>query len=204
MGLITTIIVIILGIIITTGYVIIRIVLTKKTVKVDVTPNMPLIENPCRQKFTDGYYLGVLKSQLPRKNGCTLIEFYPLDDEQGEYKPKPQVQSLIVKNEFIKRFSRGEPSARREIIMLIGRDPSDYPKKMRDTKRKWMEKEGQLAFLQSTFKKSISAGDEAIVEMMSDFARGQMTKAQIQRYKEIAKMYQEMKLTEPEVKKEEK
>lgn len=183
----------ILGILIITGYVILKIKLSKHIDKIDVSANMPLCENMCRRAFTNGYYLGVIKSQLPRKNGTSLIEFYPIDVEQGESVPRPNVQSIIVKNEFIKRFPRGELSSYREVVKLIGRNPADMPERMRKTEEgDWMAKEGQKAWILSTFGKAISAGDEAIAESMKEYARGNIAKNTLAEIKEVNKKSREM------------
>lgn len=148
--------------------------------KMPITANMPKVENVARRQFTDGYAFGILKRIIPRKNGCSLVEFFADDIEQGEGIPRPPVQPLIVKNEYIKPFARSKLSSRREVIKLIGRSPTDYPEEMRDTTEgKWMTKEGQLAFLKSTFQPMIKQGDEALASAMKMYARGEITKQAI-------------------------
>jgi len=194
-----------MGILIIVATVIIVVKTRKKLSKLDATPNLPFIENSSRQEFTDGYYLGVLKSQVKCKNGCDRIEFFPIDMEQGENKARPNVQCVIVKGEFVKRFSRGELSARREIVKLIGRLPTDIPEKLRDTAEgDWLTKEGQKAWLISTFKEGIMAGDDAIAEAMTAYARGEITKATLAQLKETAKKQREIQgkfIESPEEKK---
>lgn len=183
----------IFGIIIIVATVIIVIKTRKKLSKLDVTPNLPFVENPSRQEFTEGYYSGILKAQTPCKNGCDRIEYIPIDIEQGENKERPNVQCVIVKKEFIKRFSRGELSSRREIVKLIGRLPTDIPERLRETEEgKWLVKEGQKAWIISTFKEGIIAGDEAIAEAMTAYARGEITKATLAQLKETAKKQREI------------
>lgn len=175
----------IFGLFVFIGTLIVIIKLQKKISKKEILPNQPLVENLSRTEFTDGYYCGVLLKNEPRKNGTRFIEFFPLDSEQGEHKPIPKVQSLIVRKEFIKTLPMGEPSSRRQIIKLIGRSPTDMPEQMRDSEEgKWMTKNGQKAWLESTFGKGIQAGDEAIAEAMKDYARGKLPKATLQAIKE--------------------
>lgn len=147
----------------------------------------------CRTHFTDGYAYGLVKTQLPRKNGTTYIEYIPLDYEQGENKKLPKMQSLIVKNEFIKRLSMGDPSSRRQIMKFVPRSPADLPEAIRDTEEgRWMTKAGQLAHIQKIFGKAIISGDEAIADAMSDYARGQISKNVLQQIKEVNQKYREM------------
>ena len=167
--------------------IVIKVKLTKSIKKIDVTSNAPLCLNPSinRRAFTNGYWMGIVKKQLPRKNGTTLIEFYAFDVEQGEFVPRPDVQSMVVKNEFIKRFPKGELSSYRETIIFVGRTSADYPERMRETDLgKWMTVEGQKAWLVATFGKMIQSGDEAISEAMKDYARGQMTKNSLAQIRE--------------------
>jgi len=166
--------------------IILRIKLTAHINKLDVSENAPFIEVGSRRKFTNGYSRGLVKTQKPCKNGCTRFEFYPIDYEQGEYKKRPNLQRVIVKNEFIIRLARGDDSSYREIIKLIDRFRTDLPKKMRNTNEgEDMSKEGQKAFLESTFGSYITAGDEAIHEMMSQTSRVGMTKLTLAQLKEI-------------------
>lgn len=177
--------VIIFGVIALVTTIIIAFYINKKTAKLDVTPNAPIIDVSSRRQFTEGYSFGIVKQEIPRKNGTVLIEFYPLDMEQGEDKPRPAVQSLVVAKEYLKRFSRGENSSRREYIKVIARDPSDLPEKLRGTTEgDWQTKEGQLAHLQKVFGKAIPAGDEAIFEQMMTWSRGNISRATMAQIRE--------------------
>ena len=187
----------IFGILFLIGFTIIKLKANKDIQKLDVTANMPLIENSCRKEFTNGYYSGTIKSQLPRKNGTTLIEFYPNDVEQGENIERPALQSVIVKNEYIKRFAKGELSSRREVVILVGRNPADYPIKMQDTtKGEWMTKEGQLGFIRSIVGKAIPRGDEALEEHLKEQSRTGITKSTFAQLKEANKKFRELQNTE--------
>jgi len=140
---------------------------------IKVQPNLPIIENDCRSHFTNGYTMGLLTSVIPRKNGCSLVEFFPLDINQGKEQINPEIQSVIVKNECIKPFARGELSPRRERIKLIGRSNKDIPEKMRTTEEgKWENEQSQKAHLEQVFGKVIPAGDQAIASLMADWSRG--------------------------------
>ena len=189
----------VLGIIAIVVTVIISMRMRHATSKIDVSPNSPQCYNFGRTQFTEGYFLGVLKTQLPRKNGCTYIEYYPIDVEQGENKPRPPIQSMVVKNEFIKRLARGDLSSRREQIFFVSRNPADIPEKLRDTEEgKWLKKEGQKAWILSTFGESIPAGDEAIAEAMVDYARGEIPKSTLAQIKEANKKWREMQVRQPD------
>lgn len=187
----------ILGILIFSGTLIVIWRTRKKGQREEIEPNLPICENPCRKEFTEGYYQGLVTKQLPRKNGCTLIEFLPTDNRQGENIPLPQVQSLIVGNDFIKRIPEGELSSRRTIIKLIGRSRLDYPESMRDTDEEgFMSAKGQKAWLKSTFGSAITSGDEAIAEAMKEYARGQIPKNVLQQIKDLNKKSREIILRE--------
>ena len=167
--------------------------------KIDVTANMPFVENDYRKEFTEGYTLGILKAQIPCKNGCERIEFFPIDVEQGEGIAKPIHQAVIVRNDFIKRFARGKLSSRRERIKLITRNPSLIPSELKDeTEGKWVSKEGQKAWLTSTFGQMISSGDEAVAEAMKDYARGNLPKVTLSQLKDIVDQFKKIKIEQPE------
>lgn len=190
----TEIILLILGIPALVVYIIVKIKMSKSIKSIDVTANMPIIENDYRSEFTEDYSLGIIKSINLRKNGCYLIEMYPIDVEQGEDVVRPHLQSFVVKKEFLKPFSIGELSGRRSRIKTVTRDHSKIPEKMRDTTEgKWVSKEGQLAHLQSTFgQAAITGGDEAIAEAMKGFARGNITEATLAEMKASVKATKEM------------
>ncbi len=185
------------------GFIIFYLRTNKDVQKTPVTANMPLIENPCRKEFTSGYYSGTIKSQIPRKNGTTLIEFFPSDVEQGENIQRPTLQSVIVKNEYIKRFAKGELSSCREVVILVGRNPVDYPEKMRDTtKGEWMTKEGQLGFLRSLAGQQIPQGDEALVSHIREQSRTGIVKSTFAQLKEANKKFRELQINPEEKQKE--
>lgn len=189
------IILFILGIIILIIYGIIKLKTNKDVKKIDVTANQPICFNLCRRDFTEGYCLGVTKTQLPRKNKTTLFEFYPLDVEQGEDIPRPKLKSVVVKDEYIKRFAKGELSSTREIIFLISRNPIDYPDKMNETiEGGWMKKEGQLGFLKSLLGEAIPQTSASMKAIMNEFAGGEMTAVEIARMREVNQKYREMSL----------
>jgi len=143
----------------------------------EAEPNAPIVENNYRKEFTHGYSLGHLKNIILRRNGCNFVEYFPMDVKQGEHVKRPPVQAVICREEFTKYAPRGLISGERERIKLLTRDPSKIPEIMRDTdEAKWEQVEGQKAFLVSTFKNMIPAGDEALEEALKHYARGNMPK----------------------------
>jgi len=195
----------ILGIIAVVVSVIVKLKQNKDIQKIEVTANQPMCFNftKSRRAFTGGYSLGVVKKQLPRKNGTTYFEFFPLDVEQGENLPRPDLQRIVINEDYIKRFSRGEISPCRELIFFTSRDPTDYPDKMQDTTEgKWMTKEGQLGFLKSMLGKAIPQTSSAMASLMNEFAGGEMTVAEIAKMRELAKQHREIQDPE-QAKKEE-
>lgn len=168
--------------------------------KMDITANMPIVENDFRTEFTEGYSIGVIKSQIPCKNETTRIEYYPIDVEQGENIQRPSIQVVIVKNDLIKRFASGRLSSRRERIKLIDRNTSKIPDELRDTTEgKWITKEGQLGYLKSIFNPAISYGDEAIAEAMKTYARGNVAKSTLATLKEENEKFRKLKLEQPPI-----
>lgn len=179
------VIVICFGFLSVVGMVIFGVWINRQTKKIDVRANAPLIDSSSRRQFTGGYSLGLIKNETPRKNGTVLMEFYPIDSEQGEDQPRPELQSVVVAKQFVKRFARGEYSSRREAVRLISRNPADLPEKMRGTiEGTWETKEGQLAYLERVFGKSIPAGDEAIHEQVLGWSRGNISRATMAQIKE--------------------
>lgn len=175
----------IVGLIVSVVTVIVIIKINKATAKIDVMPNSPKIDVKTRREFTDGYVSGIVKCAIPRKNKTVYFEFYPDDIEQGENVKKPEIQRLVVGRQFLKFYAKGELSSRRDLIQVLSRNPTDLPEKMRETDEgKYLTKEAQLSYLERTFGKAIQAGDEAITEIMSDFARGQMTRSALAQLKE--------------------
>lgn len=179
----------ILGIIILIVTGILIYVTRTKGKQIEVLPNMPFIFiDNSRIKFTEGYFSGLLKRVLPRRNKTFYIEFFPTDVTQGENVPRPEIQSLIIAKEFLRFFALGEKSFRRQIIMTISRSQADIPEKLRNTEEgKWESVEGQKAYLEQVFGKAIPLGDEAISELVKDWSRGQLSKAFIKQLEDNAK-----------------
>jgi hypothetical protein len=177
MGWILPLIASFLGIIGLTGSIIFGVKINKNISKYNMLPNAPMIDVTTRRQFTNGYTEGIVKTQLPRKNGTIYYEFYPTDVEQGENVEKPEIQRVVIKKELKKVIPRGEGSSRREKIIVNSRDIRELPEQMRDTdKGKWMHKEGQLAHIEGVFGEAIRSGDEAIAEAMRMYARGNISR----------------------------
>lgn len=171
------IIVSILSVIAITGAIIFGVKINKNLSKYNMLPNAPIIDVTTRRQFTNGYTEGVVKTQLPRRNGTIYYELYPTDVEQGENVEKPEIQRVVVARELKKVIPRGEGSSRREKIIVNARDQRDLPEQMRDTSQgKWMQKEGQLAHIEKVFGEAIRGGDEAIAEAMRMYARGNISR----------------------------
>ncbi len=183
----------IFGIIAIVVTVVIKLRMNKDVKKLAIKPNAPKIEIEAMSKtaFTGGYRTGAVKSQIPCKNGCTRIEMYPDDVEQGENVERPPLKAFIVKNEFLSRFAEGESgSSRRQIIKVLPRSKNDMPSKMRETEYgKFLEIAGQKAHLESTFGKLVPNGDVAIAEAMKEFSRGELTKPALAQVREINEEY---------------
>jgi len=176
----------IVGIIVTILVVIIVVKTTEKTKKIDVHENAVYILVGNRRKYTTGNYaLGLIKKEKLCKNGCTRFEYYPCDKLQGEDIKNPPLQRVICKNEFVRRFAPGEYFNERAVVVLLDRFKSDLPRKMRETKEgEDMSKAGQKAFLESAIGSYVTAGDEALHEMISGISRVGMTKLTLAQIKE--------------------
>ena len=183
-----------LGIIAITAFWIYRVITMKAISKIDVKADAPMVENNYRQEFTNGYARGVVKMPiLKNKNGTHRIEFYPTDVEQGEDVKRPHLQTFIINSDYKKHSSTGEISGRREIIRTLPRSADMIPENMRNTEEgKWETKEGQEAFLKSTFGQAIPNGDEAIAAQMKEWNRGNMAKSTIEQLKENANALAQM------------
>ena len=197
--MIAEIITIIIGVIVVTLTTILVIYYSKRIRKIDISPNKPLVENLFRKQFTHGYTEGILDQILPRRNGCSLVTFYPTDVEQGENKPLPELQRVVVKNEYIIPFARGEYSPYREKIKLLGRDIMSLPEKMRVSKEgEWMTEESQRVFLKSTFNDwYITKGDDAIRSAMVDSSRIRLSKSALDQLRTLNRKLMELKVLEP-------
>lgn len=169
--------VIISGTLAIAGTIIWVVYLNKHTAKIEIEKNASFIDATTRTAFTEGYSFGLIKKEIPRKNDTVYIEFYPMDSLQGENQPRPDIQSLVVAKAMLRRFPKGEISSRREVVKVLTRNKSDLPKAMRDTDEgKYLSTQGQLAHLERTFGKGITAGDDAINEAMSEWSRGNISR----------------------------
>lgn len=169
----------------------------KKTQKIDVPMNAKIVINIPRSKFTEGYYIGSVNSEKDNKNGTTLVTFYPIDVEQGDDVPKPNMQSVVVNKEDISYFGN-----RRNIMVLSSKDKTDYPKPIRDTLEVDFEtKEGIKSFLIGAFGKMIKEKDKAIAEIIPELAGGEITSHAFGKLKEELEKKRKLDiLREPEKK----
>ncbi|MEK7179937.1 MAG: hypothetical protein AAB706_00515 [Patescibacteria group bacterium] len=186
-----------LGFVAVTITIVVSIRMSRQEAKIDVRPNSPKLEiRALRIKpFTNNYMTGIIKEQIENKNGTTFISFYPDDVEQGEGVPRPDLQSFIVKTEFIRREAEGDNKARRQTVIILPRSRLDLPIKLRSTvEGDELTKEGQLAFIESILGVGILAGDEALLEMMKKHTRTGITKATV---KEIEAEYKKYRNINP-------
>lgn len=155
--------------------------------KLNVRPNAPIIiiESIEKRSIADSYKLGVIKTQIQKPNGTTLFEFYPMDVEQGVNVVRPDVKTLVVKEEFIMRNAEGGDGGRRQIITILPRSKLDIPVNIRSTfKGDFLAEEGQKAWLISEVGKLIPSGDEAISEFMKELVRTGLSKQALASMKE--------------------
>jgi hypothetical protein len=103
-------------------------------------------------------------------------------------------QKFVALNSNIIRFSQGELSTRRQVIIITGRNASEFPRRMQNTlEYDFLTKEGQMAFIKETFGTMIQSGDEAIGEAMLEYARGNPTAHALSEIKERIKKENELK-----------
>jgi len=194
-----------LGIVFLVGLVIYKVKSTQVGEFHEADPNAPLVENNYRRQFTGGYSLGHLKEMKLRKNGCYYISYFPLDKKQGKHVKSPPVQELIVKKEYVVALPRGFRSDERERITLVPRNPADIPEFMRDSlEAKWESVEGQKAHIVAVFGNMVSAGDEAVIESMKDYARGGLPKEIQAQFKAELNNFKKMLLAKDSEKEESK
>jgi len=189
----TEIILTILGIIASIPVIIFLVKTNKSIAKIDVTANMPIVENDYRSEFTGGYTLGVVKAIRQNKNGTKLVEFYPIDIEQGENIKRPHLQAVVVKDEYFKPFSPGELSDRRNRIKLITKEMHKIPEKLRDsTEGKWATKEGSLGLMKSEITTITKNTMENMHDLSRDLHFGGLSAEAISRAKEEMKLRRDL------------
>lgn len=173
----------ILGIGAVAGTIIWGIVHNKNLKPIDVPMNAKIVINFTKKNFTNGYSFGLVNSVRENHNGTTLVRFYPMDVEQGDKAEKVALQKVVVANEDL--ISIGDASARRNILIITGKNPTAYPKSMRETlEGKYMTTEGLKSYLIKTFGEGVTAGDLALVGLMREWARGEATGDVIEKLKE--------------------
>ncbi len=196
-----------IAVILTPIIILIAVLINRNMQRIDVEPNSPIIDTTTRTQFTDGYSLGIVKNQVPNKNGTTRIEMYPFDWVQGWNKVRPKLQRLIVGNGFLQRYARGDRSAYRERIDIAPRSKIDLPEKMRETDiGKDLTVKGQLAHVVKTVgARFITGGDQAIRNLLSITGnRGEMSSDAIAQLKQENSKFKETFKFERNVPEEEK
>jgi len=173
------------GVIFTIAFTIYMVVSSKTLKKIKVKPNSDLIEikSDLRASIVDSYKRGIIKTKLKRPNGTYFFEFYPTDVEQGAEVQRPDSKYLVVKKEFVKFNADG----RRIIITILPRSVYDLPEDLRNTSEgDFLTKEGQKAWLLATHSKMMTAGDEAMEEIIKETTRLGLSKKAIASVKEDA------------------
>lgn len=153
-----------------------------KTAKpIDLPMNYDIVLNFPRSKLTGGHYLGGLKKKREGRNGTTLIEFYPLDIEQGELAPKPIIYKLRIKNENM-RWIKGRE---RTLLMITSKDKIDYPKEMRDSlETKYMSTEGLKSYVVDVWGEGFKEMYRTLTQLMIEYGGGEITSHTLNKLKE--------------------
>lgn len=175
--------------ILTIGIVITAIYYIRKGKMIDVLPNAPIINMAMRKGFTEGHILGIVKTNRQNKNNTHFFQVYPLDKKQGEGDLFPKLYEFVVSDDLIQHNASGEYSDYREIIKILPRSNADLPKKMRNDSKDLEAiqdvKEGQVNYLMKQLKPTlITAGDEAIKEMLDTLTRTGISHKAIAQLKE--------------------
>lgn len=188
MGWLLPTFVIIFGIILTATAVIFYVRINTRIRRMNIKQNSSIIDCTTKTVFTNGYSMGYVINEEPCPNNTYRITFYPSDREEGEDVKEPEPQTFIVAKEMLKRLPKGAGSTRRERLYVLSRNPSDIPEHIRETEQgQWLKKEGQLAYLNKIYGTSISAGDEALEELMKTSTRVGITKEDLKTKKELIK-----------------
>jgi len=188
MGWVLPTFIIIFGLILTVTTIIIYITMNGKIKRINLKENSSIIDCTTKTQFTNGYSMGYVIKEEPCPNKTHRITFYPTDREEGEDVENPKPQTFIASNEMIKRLPKGAGSTRRERLFILSRNPADIPEHLRDTEMgNWLSKEGQLAYINKIYGSSISAGDDALEELMKTNTRMGITKEDLITKKELIK-----------------
>lgn len=135
----------------------------------EVDENPPRVKIFGRTAFTNGYHEGFLTKDIPRKNGCHLIEFYPSDFKNKKDKKRPAIQSVVVNEAYLKHMPRGTISSETEQVWALPSDKVDLPKELRDTfLGKAIEEESENAFVERTFGNRRKRTLQAVTKALED------------------------------------
>lgn len=161
--------------------------MTSTSQKYPAKPNMPRVEiwSKTILAFTEGYSEGQVKMDLLRKNGNTYFEFYPDDVEQGGFTPRPEPKNFVCDENLVKRSASGDWSSRREKIIILPKHKLDLPNSMQGDNHlnNWAEVETQKAFLKRIVPSLSAVGDEALLEILSNFSRVGYSKMELDKLK---------------------
>ncbi len=186
------------------AWLIYQIVLSSREAKLKgIRKNPPRFKNFARTDFTNGYFEGIIVRELPRKNGCHLIEFLPTDIERQEGKKNPSIQSVVIHKDNLKRSSRGGISGETEQIWAMPGNDTEIPKELRKTFiGDLMEKQSQYAFLEKTFGARLKETLRAANQMIKDTTEVGLTATHLatlkERVKELEKMLPQTAVNPPE------
>jgi hypothetical protein len=105
------------------------------------------------------------------------------------------MQYFVVADKYIKRYAKGEKSARRDFIDILPRSELDMPERMRNTlKGEYLGKAGAKAFIEQNIGTSLENAYKTIIAIHKESAMGEMTKEKLEttleQNKQIIKTFQ--------------
>lgn len=183
----------ILGFLALLGTIIWYAVHNKSVVKADIMPNSDIILNLCKTKFTDGYYLGLemRRGRVENRNDTFLVSYYPIDKDEGEDVPRPEIQKVVVLRDNLVLLAKG----RRNIWMIVSENPDDYPETIRKTKLGEIAiEEGTKAYLKKTFGNAFRELTKVVSDLQTEWSGGEVTAHKLGVLKEFEKKLHDISL----------
>jgi hypothetical protein len=158
--------------------------------------NLPLVFN-FLPEFTHGYSVGLENKNTKRKNGGTLVEFYPTDiatSDRGDWTtPMDVMQQLFVGKNRRVAFPRGDFSSQREIVFYLPKDISHLSTRMMGTVFGQIitTTTGGLSVLDN-FMESVNQQNISQARMMKEYAMGELSIMFLNKLKEMSKEEKEI------------
>lgn len=189
------------------GTIITGVIMNKKIKGIDIEHNRPIVDN-MNPQFANGHTQLLELSTKTMKNGNILVVGLPIDvrfKDNLDFQPEIKPVEFVVGRGYRRAAATGEYSDHREIVKYLPKHPEDVTTKFIDGKvGEELSKEAITQKVRNNLRKHDEAGDEATAWLVTESAKGQLSRKRFAEAETLSKEISKAANTIPKVPEETK